>query len=262
MYVVTHVLAVESTNYAEHIASGDVQILAGCVCARCAGTELKLTNCWVRRGFQVRGEYVQLAVVLARCVACKARERVLPCDALPGKVNGVANIFGALGDVQDGYSLTAAGDRAGVSRQCVRYWLEGVAHRYLDLARLHRHRAIVAPRGATEHSTLVMFWAFLTEARTKRPTLSWPTTSSPPAAHTHEVIEATFGMVALLETAGGALVVAEVGASLFQEAVLLFRSRGLSSSISVFGEDGFEHGGRRSERRTPWRRTTHRTPRT
>jgi len=261
VYVMVHVLAVESTNYAEHIVRGDVQILAGCVCARCANTELKLTNCWVRRGFQVRGDYEELAVVLARCVACKARERVLPCDALPGKGNGVANFFGALGDVQDGCSLTAAGDRAGVSRQCVRYWLEGVAHRYLDLARLHRHRAVIAT-SETDDATLVMFWAFLAEARTKRPTLSWPTTPSPPAAHTHEVPEATFAMVALLETAGGPLVVAEVGASLFQEAVLLFRSRGVSSSISVFGEDNFEHGGRRFRRRTPWRRTTDRTTRT
>lgn len=191
----------ESTNYAEHIARGGDKILAGCVCARCEATDIKLTNCWVRRGFQVRGEYVQLAVVLARCATCKARERVLPGDALPGKVNGVANIFGALGHVEDGSTLTAAGERAGVSRQCVRYWIQGVAHRYLDLARLFRHRALVAPTEEPGHTTLVMFWAFIAQARIQRPVLPWPTTPSPPAVPTDEVVVAAFGMVALLEAA-------------------------------------------------------------
>jgi hypothetical protein len=87
-----------------------------------------------------------------------------------------------------------------------------------------------------------MFWAFIAQARIQRPVLPWPTTPSPPAVPTDEVVVAAFGMVALLEAAGGVLMVAEVGASLFQQAVLLFRSRGVDSSISGDAEDDFEHG--------------------
>ncbi len=239
-----HVLDVESTNYAEHIARGGDKILADCVCARCEATHVKLTNCWVFRGFQVRGEYIQRAVVLARCTMCKARERVLPCDVLPGKVNGVENIFGALGEVQGGSTLTDAAERAGVSRQAVRYWIQGVAHRYLDLARLFRHRAAVASNDAPARNTLVMFWAFIAQARIQRPGISWPATPLPAVVPADEISVAAFGMVALLETAGGARGLAEVGASLFQQAVLLFRSRGVDSSISVETGDIFEHGAR------------------
>jgi len=242
--VLAHVLEIESSNYVDYIARAGDEILADCACARCGATDIRLTNCWVQRGFQVRGEYIQLAVVLARCAMCKARERVLPCDVLPGKVNGIENIFGALAEVQDGSTLTDAAERAGVSRQSVRYWIQGVAHRYLDLARLFRHRAAVASNDTPARNTLVMFWAFVAQARIQRPAIHWPATPLPAAVPADEVGVAAFGMVALLETAGGARVVAEVGASLFQQAVLLFRPRGVDSSISGYEGDDFEHGTR------------------
>lgn len=241
----THVLEVESTKYAEHIASGGDEILVGCVCGRCGGRNLEVTQSWVRRGLQlVGGEYSQLAVVLAICLDCKKRERVLPCDVLPGKVNGVANIYGAIAEVRRRATLTAAAKRAGVTRQCVRNWIRGVAHRYLDLARLFRHRAMVAPSDAAAQRTLVMFWAFIAQARIEQPTLSWPAAPPPPVAAAREVVVAASAMVALLDNASGAAAVAEVGAKLFRQSVLLFRSRGVStpSSGPIFGD--FEDDGR------------------
>jgi len=169
--VVTHVLAIDSTKYHEFIASADDGIFAGCVCAQCGGDNINLTRSWVSRGFLVRSEYQRLSVVLAKCHDCKSRERVLPCDVLPGKVNSVDNIFTAISDVKNGSFLTAAAERAGVSRQCVRLWMHGVAARYLDLAQFYRNRAMVVPYGDSSHGTLVMFWAFVIQTGILLPTI-------------------------------------------------------------------------------------------
>jgi hypothetical protein len=241
-----HVLPIESSAYAAYIASGDEGILAGCECGRCKSADLQLTACWVERGFQVDGSYQRMAVVLARCKGCGGRERVLPCDVLPGKINSATNIFEAIAAVRDGRSQAEAGEAAGVSRQCVGCWLVGVAHRYLDLARYMRHRAMIAPTQGDDPATLVMFWAFIAQARTERRALCWPETSAPRAADGQEVAAGAFGMLEVLEQAGGVVVVAAVGAALFQQAVLLFRSGGVSSSSCAASEGDFGDGSRRS----------------
>ena len=87
--MLAHVLAVQSTRYREALASTSDEVLAGCVCARCSGTDLHLTNSWVSRGVNTSAGFGYLMVRLARCRTCNARERVLPCDVLPGKTNDV-----------------------------------------------------------------------------------------------------------------------------------------------------------------------------
>lgn len=238
-----HVLEIESTRYAEHIAKGGDGILAGCVCSRCSGTEIILTKRWVERGFNAGGKYQKLAVVFARCVTCKARERVVPSDVLPGKVNSVGTIFEAISMVRGGSTITAASKTAQVSRQCVSYWIRGVASRYLDLARLWRHRAQVAQADLPGQSTLIMFWAFVAQARLEYPALRWPAEpSSSPIEVIREAIVASCSMVALVEDAGGAPAVAELGATLFRQAVLLFRSGGVDTPICGDSRQNFEHG--------------------
>jgi hypothetical protein len=240
---VVHVLAVESTKYAESIARGDVSILAGCVCKRCGGEELELTNSWVGRGFQQKaGDYCQIDVVLARCLKpdCRTRERVLPCDVLPGKVNSVSNIYGALHAVNSESTLTDAAKRAGVTRQAIRKWIDGVVCRYLDLGCLLRHRAMLATAEAVSFSVLVNFWAFIERARTECPEYRWPISPSV-VQSPHAVTQAQGSVMTLLENAGGALCVAALGALLFRQAVLLFRSGGMNTPSCVADDGDFKH---------------------
>jgi hypothetical protein len=95
--VLAHVLTIDSTQYGEVIATASSSILTGCVCASCGSNALVLTGSFVFRGLQSGADnYRQIQIRLARCTVCKHRERILPCDVLPGKVNGAGNIFGAL----------------------------------------------------------------------------------------------------------------------------------------------------------------------
>jgi len=162
---VVHVLAVESTRYTDTLATTDDAILVGCLCAACGSTDLTLTQRWVDRGLQTSAGYGRLLVRLARCCSCGARERVLPCDALPGKVNSVDNIFSALGEVQKGRVVEHVAHEHGVSRQAIGKWAAGAAARYLDLAVLYRHRAMLAAPKADQHRLLVRWWAFIAETR-------------------------------------------------------------------------------------------------
>lgn len=92
-----HVPAVESSDYQRAVATHGDALLEGCRCARCESGRLALTGTWVTRGFVDRsGRYERIYVVLARCLACRARERVLPCDALPGKVHSAGLAFDAV----------------------------------------------------------------------------------------------------------------------------------------------------------------------
>jgi hypothetical protein len=59
------VLDIESSKYAAVVDSGGVELLVGC-------------------RLETPDAFVTLAVALARCDGCRPRERVLPCDALPG----------------------------------------------------------------------------------------------------------------------------------------------------------------------------------
>jgi len=223
-----HVLGIESTRYAVEIARCGDEILAGCRCGRCGGSQIGLTGIWVERGFQAFGVYRRISVLLARCKSCKARERVLPCDVVPGKVNSVGNIFGAVAAVRDGVSQTSAGARAGVSRQCVRLWIIGVGHRYLDLASMFRHRAMIAKADIPLPNRLVMFFAFVAQAKLTYPEKTWPGTAPPLHEAKNEAAKAAFAMVTSIEQAtGGAIAMAAIGAALFRQAVLLFRSGGV-----------------------------------
>lgn len=254
-----HVLAIHSTNYADAIASAGDAILAGCACSNCGSTELKLTDCWVERGFQIDGKYLLFSILLARCVVCKSRERVLPFDLLPGKVNGVANIFDALADVYCGATFSSAAIKAGVSRQCVQQWRKGIANRYLDLERLLPHRAIRADDNKTTQKTLVMFSAFLEQARLDYPTIHWAKYPLRPTPSLSSK-DAAFAMDNLLQNAGGAREVAQIGASLFRQSVLLFRTPKASSPICGDFTKDFIQGARNSENKNVKKTTKAKKP--
>jgi hypothetical protein len=161
---VVHVLAAHSTRYRDALASFGDASLRGCSCGSCGGSDLRLTNAWVTRGLQTNSEYGQLAVCLARCRSCGGRERVLPCDVLPGKTNDVGNIFSALVEVQEGVDIAEVARRHDVSWGAVRKWADGATARYLDLAQLYRHRGMIAPSSAAHERLLVQWWTFTAEA--------------------------------------------------------------------------------------------------
>jgi hypothetical protein len=96
---VVHVLAIDSTSYAEALASGTLSAALEGICSGCGGHALELTGASVERGLQTEAGWGRMRVHLARCLECGSRERVLPCDVLPGKVNSVTNVLGAVADV-------------------------------------------------------------------------------------------------------------------------------------------------------------------
>ena len=218
----THVLEIYSTRYSLVLASADDNILAGCVCARCGGGWIVLTNTWVERGLQTTEGYGRIQIRLGRCNACNARERILPCDVLPGKTNNVENIFTAVAELEQGASVTEVAEAHDVSRAAVCKWAQGAAQRYQDLAVLYRHRAMLAAPQAPQQILLVRFWLFVAEAKK----LTGGGTA-PPAMATdtqHELRLALGALLAVLDTLGGAMQASRLGARLFRQAVLLFRT--------------------------------------
>jgi hypothetical protein len=240
----THVLAIDSTQYCEVIATASTSILEGCVCASCGSDELVLTESWVARGLQTGADsYRQVGIRLARCLVCRRRERILPCDALPGKVNSVGNVFGAVEAVLAEVPIAEVARRHGVSRACVRKWLWGVGGRYLDLCDLVRHRAMIARPSTRAEGRLVRFSGFLSGAQRARGAegiLPSPLLGTVP--DWEEVRMAVQSLLLCLTVLGGALGACRLGAELFGQAVLLFRCLGAGTPSSIvitggFGED-------------------------
>ena len=227
-YVVTHVLAFESSSYAAALASSEDSVLAGCTCAACGGFELVLTHTWVRRGLQTTVGFSLLDVRLARCQSCGSRERILPSNALPGKTHDAENIFSAIAAVEGGVDIAEVARRHDVSRAGVRKWVRGAAHRYLDLAVLYRHRAMIARPKEPPECLLIRFWVLVARLSSGRI----------PAALSHaspeqEERDAVRALVALLEEWGGAIAAARLGAETFAQAVLLFRGGGVDTPSSM-----------------------------
>lgn len=200
-------------------SAGDA-ILDGGVCARCGSRELELMARWVSRWFWVPGVVQQLWVRLARCRTCKARERILPYDALPSKQAGVRLVFECLSAAvrQPGVALAkvVGGLKAtgiNVSRQLLVKWIAGVRARGDDLFRLLRHRAVIAPPECAPTRRLVSFAQALDAARD---------------AHLMPVeVGPKDGLSLVLQVVGAFESVerlARFGAQVFRQAVLLFRS--------------------------------------
>ena len=180
-----HVLpTVHSTTYCQILGDGeDVEgrtrvegeedhILDGCRCARCGSQDLKLMNSWVDRWFWGPRETWRLKVRLARCQKCKARERILPFDALPGKQVGVDVVFTCIEEAQNRSGATFVQlvedlieKGIEVSRQLLASWIAGVRARGDDLFQLLRHRAIQAPKYCAVTRRLVSFSRFRETAR-------------------------------------------------------------------------------------------------
>jgi transposase-like protein len=241
--VLTHVLAMDSTQYGEVIATASSSILDGCVCASCGSDELELTGRFVFRGLQTGAEsYRQIQIRLARCRVCKHRERILPCDVLPGKVNSTENIFNALAAVDEGLPVAEVARRHGVSRACVRKWVCGAGARYLDLCELVRHRAMISGPSTRAEARLVRFSGFLSAAqRETGMAVIMPSLDMVPESE--ERRKAVGSLLVCLSVLGGILGVCRLGAELFGQAVLLFRCLGSDTPSSIeksggFGQDG------------------------
>jgi hypothetical protein len=85
---VCHVLDVHSSHYEALLADPKVveeQLLA-CRCSRCSAPGPRLTGSRVSRKLHAVQAFTVCSIALAVCQRCNRRERVLPCDALPGKV--------------------------------------------------------------------------------------------------------------------------------------------------------------------------------
>jgi hypothetical protein len=243
--VLAHVLAIDTTQYDEVMANASSLILDGCVCASCGSDALALTGSWVFRGLQTGAEsYGQIRIRLARCTVCKHRERILPCDVLPGKVNSAGNVFGALEAVAAGVSIAEVGRRHGVSRACVRKWFLGAGARYLDLCDLVRHRAMVVRPSTRPEGRLVRFFAFLSAAQRETdtaPRVPWALLGG--VAESEGMYLAMTSLLSCLSVFGGVQGVCRLGAELFGQAVLLFRCLGACTPSSIeisgsFGQDG------------------------
>ena len=221
-YAVCHVLAVESIRYSEVLASAVDTILLDCVCARCGSNQLTLTGSWVQRAVHTASAYGRIAVRLACCRICRSRERILPCNLLPGKVNDVTNVVDAVMEADRGTAITAVARAHDVSPACLRQWIRGLPPRVLDLAPLFRHRAILVRDSPPEPSVLVRFWAFVTRSDPDvHPSALSPLLSF--GSRTEKEESACQVLVLLVERAGSVLAIARLGAELFSQAVLLFR---------------------------------------
>src|SRR5438309_2612393 len=143
---VVFVLGIECSKYVTIVEGSGDELLVGCRCAVCGGSDLRLTGSRVERRLDVRQASVMLEVALARCRGCRHRERVLPFEALPGKVTGVDVILDAVGQAfVDGAALTSIAGAARVVSRTIKTWMLGLGARVLDLERLYRHRARRAP---------------------------------------------------------------------------------------------------------------------
>jgi hypothetical protein len=229
---VSHVLDVHSTHYEAFLADPkvvDEQLLA-CRCYRCSAPGPRLTGSRVSRKLHALPAFKVCSIALAVCLRCNSRERVLPCDALPGKVTGAEIVLDAVSRLRQGENLTAVAKACGVCRLSVQHWLAGLGARCLDLFGLLRHRAIVTSTAST--GTLVRFAAFEAEAHRHRPALSlrsvWVVGSRP--SERTELVAAVWLLVDLVHALGGTLATTQLGAALFRQAVLLFRSTPLDTS--------------------------------
>jgi transposase-like protein len=211
------------------MASVEAAALAGCRCARCGGTDLALTQTWVGRGLQTKTGFIVLGVRLARCLSCGSRERILPSNALPGKTNDAGKVFSALASIDRGDDIAEVARTHDVSRAGLRKWLRGAAHRYLDLAVLYRHRAMIAPPREPPERLLVRFWVWVSRLSPART----PAALSAASPEEREERDAVHALIVLLEEWGGALAVAQRGATICAQAVLLFRGGGVDTPSSM-----------------------------
>jgi hypothetical protein len=191
---------------------------------------------WVSRWFLLPAIVLQLWVRLARCETCKARERILPYDAIPSKQAGVQLVFECLYAVirQPGATLTKVVEglkEAGIniSRQLLTKWMTGVGARGDDLFQLLRHRAVIAPPGCAPTCRLVSFHQALDVAREAR-LVKLEIGPKDGLSRVLEVVKA-FESVERL---------ARFGAQVFRQAVLLFRSPlvGTSSCMAFHPASG------------------------
>jgi transposase-like protein len=239
-----HVLAINTTQYGEQIANASLSILEGCVCASCGSDELVLTESFVFRGLQTETEgHHQIRIRLARCTVCGHRERILPFDVLPGKVNSAGNIFGALEAVAEGAPVADVARRHGVSRACVRKWVYGAGARYLDLCELVRHRAMIARPSTRAEARLVRFSAFLSAAQ-KETGVSPAMPSLDIVSESEERGTALASLLGCLTILGGITEVCRLGAELFCQAVLLFRCLEDDTPSSIEISSGFGQSSR------------------
>jgi hypothetical protein len=134
-----YVLDVHSSRYEDIIASamqcgeGKLRLLEGCCCAQCGSSRLQLTGSRVARKLHAIPVFTVLAIALGRCLDCGHRERVLPSDALPGKVTGVEVVFAVASAVLGGQRVGTVAQRYSVSRLTVRYWVLGLGARFFRL---------------------------------------------------------------------------------------------------------------------------------
>ena len=223
-----HVLQVECSAYERAIASGERDLLAGCRCARCGGDRLELTGSKVRRSLALLSGERRLEVALARCLGCRARERVLPVEALPGKVAGVCLVVTAAQEVAQGKSQRKVARNLGVSRQRIAGWRRGLAQREQDLYPLWRHRARPAPDRTPAEARLVRWQAFAAEAQRS---VGGPSRR--------------LGLLELVSALGGPLETARLGARWFRQAVLLVRAdRGAAIEDWIAAEPALRCRGR------------------
>jgi len=107
------------------------------------------------RKFHGLAAVVILRIAIARCRRCRKRERVLPCDILPGKITGAAVVFAAIRARIAGARLRDVAAKYGVCILTVRLWVAGVGSRFLGLLDLLRHRAIIG-RGEADRRQLFL----------------------------------------------------------------------------------------------------------
>jgi len=238
---VVHVLSIDSKRYGAIFSRTDPlptsDLLAGCVCFQCGSDQLKLTNSVVNRGLHTEDGFARHDVWLAKCQCCGARERVLPCEALPGKTHSAGNIFGALKDLSAGMSKSEVARVHDSSRQNVLKWHNGFHARVLDLASLHRHRAIVAGPDEEGAHLLARFSAFTCEAARR----DGQGMKSPLPVLDQSPEGVVGAVVGYLDHLGGPQAAAELGASVFHQAVLLFRGGGIDTSSVIPGPNNMCH---------------------
>lgn len=244
----THVLNIHSSKYEETLSNANCSLLMECQCSRCGKNGLVLTKIWVERGYKTSSGYLFIKIKLAKCKACKARERILPYDFLPGKTNTVEVIFSAIGEVKQGRSFSATGRKHVVSNVCVRKWVLGFSARYFDLVIFYRHRAQIAPPSVPQFALVVRFWAFINrinQMQGKAKPIT-PQSTTAPELEVKVALDGFFALVQkirevlekqvddVLEKQGeDVLGVAKLGARLFRQAVLLFRGEDRVTPSSI-----------------------------
>lgn len=225
-----HVLAVQSADYEALIASAGDAVLAGCRCSGCEESELALTESRVSRKVHGLAAVAILRIAIARCQRCRKRERVLPCDVLPGKITSAPVVFAAVAARIAGVRLREVARTYGVCILTIRLWVAGVGARFLDLPDLLRHRAMIASGQEPETARLVRLSAFVMEV-TRRCSVEEPRVQTDVRAlSAAELATAARVLIKLLDQLGGVRAAVTVGADVFRQAVLLFRTTPAAST--------------------------------